>query len=72
MKPRSRHGEFVVIEPNHECIPGDEVLVVATDGRVLHLDSVNEQHPRISILMADVAKIQYVAGIAKAALWKQD
>lgn len=84
MKPRIRHGEFAVIEPNHECVPGDEVLVVANDGRVMvkllgyirdgmiHLDSVNEQHPRISILMTDVSKIQYVAGIAKAALWKQD
>lgn len=84
MKPRIRHGEFVVVEPNHECIPGDEVLVVAKDGRVLvkqlayirdgmvHLDSVNESHPRISLLVEDVAKIQYVAGIAKAALWKPD
>lgn len=84
MKPRIRHGEFVVIEPNHECVPGDEVLVVANDGRVmikllgyirdgmLHLDSVNELHPRISILMTEVSKLQYVAGIAKAALWNQD
>ena len=84
MKPRIRHGEFVVIEPNHEYIPGDEVLVQALDGRVMvkqlayiregmiHLDSVNELHPRISLLMSQVSKIQYVAGIAKAALWKQD
>lgn len=84
MKPRIRHGEFVVIEPNHEWAPGDEVLVLAKDGRVMvkllgyirdgmmHLDSVNEVHPRISILMTEVSKIQYVAGIAKAALWKQE
>lgn len=81
MKPRIRHGEFVVIEPNHQVSPGDEVLVKAKDGRVMvkqlafirdgmvYLDSVNESHPRVSILLEDVSAIHYVAGIAKSALW---
>ena len=84
MKPRIRHGEYVVIEPNHAYLPGDEVLVRSEDGRVMvkqlayirdgmvHLDSVNESHPRISIAQEQVKAIQYVAGIAKSALWNED
>lgn len=84
MKPRIRHGEYVVVEPNREVIPGDEVVVKALDGRVMvkqmayirdgmvHLDSINETHPRVSILQSDVSVLHYVAGIAKNALWCED
>lgn len=81
MKPRIRHGEYVIVEPNREVMPGDEVLVKSNDGRVMvkqlafirdgmvHLDSVNESHPRVSILQEEIAVMHYVAGIAKSALW---
>jgi phage repressor protein C with HTH and peptisase S24 domain len=81
MKPRIRHGEFVVVEPNHPVAPGDEVLVKAKDGRVMvkvlayirdgmvYLESVNEAHPKLSIAQPDIAVMHYVAGIAKSALW---
>lgn len=81
MKPRIRHGEYVVIEPNKEVQPGDEVMVKASNGRVMikqlayirdgmvHLDSVNEAHPRISILQSEISAIHYMAGIAKNSLW---
>lgn len=84
MKPRIRHGEYVVVEPNHEVVPGDEVVVRAHDGRVMvkqlafirdgmvHLDSVNESHPRISLLQSEIAVLHYVAGIAKNSLWTDD
>ncbi len=84
MKPRIRHGEFVVIEPNRPVTPGDEVLVRSEDGRVMvkqlafirdgmvHLDSVNEAHPRISIEESQVKALHYMAGIAKSALWSED
>jgi len=83
MKPRIRHGEYVVVEPGREVMPGDEVLVKASDGRVMvkqfaysrdgmvHLDSVNEAHPRISLYPDQVTSIQYVAGIAKNSLWRE-
>lgn len=82
MKPRIRPGEYVVVEPNHEVVSGDEVLVKAKDGRVMvkeltyvrdgmvHLDSVNESHPKISIPLEEIEVMHYVAGIAKAALWQ--
>jgi phage repressor protein C with HTH and peptisase S24 domain len=78
MKPRIKHGEFVIVEPNHRVLPGDEVLVKAKDGRVMvkqlayirdsliYLDSVNEAHPRISIAREDVQSISYIAGFAKS------
>lgn len=81
MKPRIRHGEFVVIEPNHPVMPGDEVLAKSKAGRVMvkqlayirdgmvYLDSVNEAHPRISIAQEELEALHYVAGIAKSALW---
>lgn len=84
MKPRIRHNEYVIVEPNHQVFPGDEVLVKSLDGRVMvkqlayirdgmiHLDSVNESHPRVSILTTEVAVLHYVAGIAKSSLWSDD
>lgn len=83
MKPRIRHGEYVVVEPNHAVSPGDEVLVKSKDGRVMvkqlayirdgmvYLDSVNEMHPRLSIQQDQLDAFHYVAGIAKSALWSE-
>lgn len=84
MKPRIKHGEFVVVEPNHPVNPGDEVLVKAKDGRVMvkelayiregmvYLASINESHARISIPYEQLEAFHYVAGIAKSAMWHSD
>ena len=84
MKPRIRHGEFVIVEPNRAVAPGDEVLVKEKNGRVMvkelsyirdgmvYLDSVNEAHPKISVSQQDVEVMHYVAGIAKSTLWRAD
>ncbi|MDR0771469.1 MAG: S24 family peptidase [Burkholderiales bacterium] len=32
MAPRMRSGDFVVVEPNHDALPGDEAVVTFTDG----------------------------------------
>lgn len=81
MMPRIKEGEFVIIEPNHNYHPGDEVLVVTHGGEVMvktflferdgfyHLLPVNEDHAPIRLAIGDVAQIQYVAGIAKSTLW---
>ena len=80
MAPRIRHGEFVIVEPNHSIIPGDEVLVRTTDGRsmikvflyerdgMIYLNSINDQYGNTCLSRDTVEKIHYVAGIAKAAL----
>lgn len=80
MIPRIKEGEFVIVEPNHGYNPGDEILVVTLDGEVMvktflferdgliHLLSVNEDHPPIRVSCNKVEKMHYVAGIAKSAL----
>jgi phage repressor protein C with HTH and peptisase S24 domain len=83
MLPRIRDGEFVVVEPNHVVEPGDEVLVRATDGRVMiktflysrggrtHLISVNEAHAPIVIEKDQIERMHYVAAIVKNAYWRR-
>lgn len=80
MKPRIKDGEYVVIEPNHGYLPGDEVLLVTKDEQVMIktflyerdgavlVMSVNEEHPPLRFPINDVERIQYVAGIAKPSL----
>lgn len=82
MRPRIKAGEFVVVEPNHEIEPGDEVLVKSKDGRVMvkeflyrrmgrtHLISTNDAHPPVAFTDEEIEKMHYVAGIAKRAMWK--
>jgi phage repressor protein C with HTH and peptisase S24 domain len=84
MKPRIRDGEFVIVEPNSEAQPGDEVLVKAVDGRVMvktllyerdgkvHLLSVNEAHPPQALERTAIALIHPIAAIVKTALWVKD
>lgn len=83
MSPRFRHGEFVIIEPNHMPVPGDEVLVKTCSGRAmvkiflywrddrLYLDSINNGagHGQISIPRDDLDKFHLVAGSVKKALY---
>lgn len=84
MRPRIKHGEFVIVEPNHPIQPGEEVLVKSKDGRVMvkelaykaagryTLLSVNETHGKITLAEEDIDKIHYVAGIAKKSMWRPD
>ncbi|HCM5144769.1 S24 family peptidase [Klebsiella aerogenes] len=80
MKPRIKDGEYVVVEPNYQYLPGDEVLVVTKDERVMvktflyerdgevMVMSVNEEHLPIRFSLAEIQSIHYVAGIAKPSL----
>jgi phage repressor protein C with HTH and peptisase S24 domain len=80
MKPRIKEGEYVVVEPNHGYLPGDEVLLVTKDEQVMVktflyqrdgavlVMSVNEEHPPLRFPVNEVERIQYVAGIAKPSL----
>lgn len=80
MAPRIKNSEYVIIEPNHKFLPGDEVFVITKDNgvmikiylylrdRTLTLISINENHLPIKIAEDDVEKVHYVAGIAKESL----
>lgn len=84
MKPRIKDGEFVIVEPEHTPVPGDEVLVKAIDGRVMvkellyirddvvHLLSVNEAHGKLSLPLAEIDVMHFVSAIAKRTMWQPD
>ncbi len=83
MKPRIKSGEFVVVEPHREPVPGDEVLVKSTDGRVMvkrylyrrdgriHLHSVNEAHPSFSLAEEEIDVMHYVCAIVTSSRWQR-
>lgn len=74
MHPRYRAGEFVVVEPGVEPLPGDDVVVALHDGRKLlkelnwardgevQLLSINNHFGPLTIPLAEVLRIQLVAG----------
>jgi phage repressor protein C with HTH and peptisase S24 domain len=84
MRPRIKPGEYVIIEPDVPCLPGDEVLVKTKAGRtmvkVLHSErkgfvellSLNDDHRPITLETADVEFMHHVAGIAKDVLYRHE
>lgn len=78
MMPRIRHGEYVVIEPNHEFTAGDEVLVRTTDGQAMikefiscrdgqyRFQSINNDFEPIFIDEEQVECVQFMSAIVKA------
>lgn len=79
MRPRIKHGEFVLVEPNTKPQAGEEVLVRTTDGRVMvkvldfrrdgvvQLSSINEAHRPITLDESQIERLHYVAAIVKPA-----
>lgn len=77
MMPRIKHNEYVVIEPNHAYVTGDEVFVCTHDGQCMikifiwlrdgqyRFDSINNDFEPLYILESEVEKIHYVGAIAK-------
>lgn len=82
LRPRIKSGDFVVISPNHPYEVTDEVMVTTTDGMSMikeflferegdvALQDINGLGERITISRADIAQINYIAGIAKDALYQ--
>jgi SOS-response transcriptional repressor LexA len=75
MRPRIKNNEFIIIEPNHQPQPGDDVIVCTRDGRKMvkellyirdgevTLRSVNNDHNDITLKLTEVEKLHYVAAI---------
>jgi len=75
MHPRIRSGEFIVVEPDTPYNPGDDVVVICHDGRKMvkqllyvrdgeaTLGSINNGFKPLTVGMADIQAIHYVAGI---------
>jgi len=86
MAPRIKHREFIIVEPNAEIMPGDEVLVktweepprcmvkvfqYTRDGRH-HLANINTEYEDFRLDEDKVAKMHFVAGIAKRKMHRHE
>jgi len=86
MAPRIKHREFIIIEPNAEIMPGDEVLIKTSeepprcmvkvfqyerDGRY-HLSNINTEFEDFRLDRKQVDKMHFVAGIAKRKMHKHE
>ncbi len=84
MKPRIKNGEFIVVEPNHNPIPGDDVVVCLHDGRKMvkellyirdgevTLGSINNGHGNITVALEDIDKMHFVAAIVPRGAFYQN
>lgn len=84
MAPRIKNGEFVLVEPNHTYVSGDEVLVKTIDGKAMikeymycrdglfRFDSVNPGNEPIYLPVDQVEKVHYVGGILKSSRFSPD
>lgn len=83
MHPRYRAGEFVIVEPNIEPQPGDDVVVLCTNGRKMlkqlnwrrdgevQLLSINNGYAPLTIPMSEVESIQLATGRGRRSALKK-
>jgi len=75
MRPRIKSGEFIIVEPNTPAKPGDDVVVICSDGRKmvkeflyqrdgeLCFGSISNGFPPVTLLSSDIDAIHIVAAI---------
>ncbi|MHA7916483.1 S24 family peptidase [Alloalcanivorax xenomutans] len=86
MAPRIKHKEFIIVEPNSDVLPGDEVLIktreipprcmvkifqYTRDDRH-HLGNINNEYEDFKLDKALVDKMHFVAGIAKRRMHRHE
>ncbi|MDD5353443.1 MAG: S24 family peptidase, partial [Candidatus Omnitrophica bacterium] len=81
LKPRIKHGEFIIVEPNTKVESGDEVIIKSKDGRLLvrtfeyirdgrlYYTSINENVLKAVISLEAIEGYFFIAAIVKAAQW---
>lgn len=81
LHPYAKHGNFLVIEPDGECIDGENVLVVLRDGRalvrelgLLGPESVTLRGiidgKRETISRTDIERLEPIASVVSASKWR--
>lgn len=86
MAPRIKHKEFIIVEPNAEILPGDEVLLktreepprcmvkvyqYTRDGRH-HLANINTEYEDFKLDVELVEKMHLVVGHAKRSMHRHE
>lgn len=81
MHPAIRHGSFVVVEPNGQCVPGEYVAIAMTDGRKMVkelvilrelevvVESVNGNH-RQTLERLKIQVMHPIASVVAASKWR--
>lgn len=84
MRPRIKPGEYVIIEPSHAVVTGDEVLVKIRDGRRIikrlgprrkgttEFQSVNEDHKPFTMEDADIEAMHFVSAIVNDSWYRSE
>lgn len=82
MHPAIRHGQFVVVEPNGACMPGEYVVLQLTNGKKMVkelmretatevvIESVNGNH-RQTLDRADIARMHPVSSVVASSKWRE-
>lgn len=76
MSPRMYEGEAVVVEPNHPCVPGDEVVVRVHNGETMVKVLLSQRNgetilgsvgtdDRIELQTKDIEFMHFVVGVAR-------
>ena len=83
MHPAIRHGQFVVVDPNGQCIPGEYVVISLLNGKKMVkelvierpdeivIESVNGNH-RQTIAKTEIEKIHPVGAVVAASKWRSE
>jgi phage repressor protein C with HTH and peptisase S24 domain len=83
MAPTIKHGQFVVVEPNSELVPGEPVVVGLRDGSKMvkelqyrrgdsiSLLSINGGRAR-TVMLEEIEFIHPVVSIVQASRWRQE
>lgn len=77
MSPRMFEGEYILVEPNHACHPGDEVVVQTKDGQIMVKMLVSRRNGQITLgsisnderlvfNLDELHAMHYVAGVFRA------
>lgn len=84
LMPRIKNGEYIIVEPNRRYSPGDEVLIETNNGtraintflfekdNILTFISINEDSAPRRLPKSEIVNMQYIAGLAKSALWNEN
>ena len=83
MHPAIRHGQFVLVEPNGQCVPGENVLLSLHDGRKMVKELVTERPDSITVMSVNgsqritfdrtqVECMHPVAAVISASKWRPE
>jgi phage repressor protein C with HTH and peptisase S24 domain len=83
MHPTIRHGQFVLVEPHGQCVPGENILLSLHDGRKMVKELVTERPDSVTVLSVNGGQrmtfdrvqidcMHAVAAVISASKWRPE